>query len=581
MILAEAAESSKGVVSLRCQLKVLVGVGLASLGIHAGVPAVASASHHRSSILVKVKAGTNIRALAKRNGLVVRRYLRPIHWVELGPRGHGALASATPRLLGRRVASDPAVREVDAGETGDELEWDIVPVDPVFNPQLKVSGGLIKLNEGEPEVGWHFFRPNFPTAWNHTQGHGVTVAVIDSEFDTSNLDLGEKLVGRYNVASGTPQYHSENVAFQKGDAYHGSHTAGLVGAKTNNGIGVAGACYECGILAIKIGSESSGTFVNAGVLADVAEGLLYAANRGARVISMSLGSQQQHAPLADAVSYAAGKDAVIVASAGNTQLTPQTGVPHYPAAYPRVIGVGATDSNDQIANFSSQGPWVDVAAPGKTVLSTTNAGDPAAMTFAEDPAPKPRVAFKSGTSMAAPLVAGLAALMRAARPDLNAAEVESLIEATARDLGIAGRDVVYGAGRIEAGAAIAAALAYTRPAAAQAPPAAAPPQMQAKKIGARVLLKVRRRGGKLIYTGKVVTRPRCRPKRTVFLRAKRAFRPFARRRTSRRGFFRFTLQRRRAPRVRAVVTARKLGSTVVCKGGGSRFIGPRRSGRNR
>ena len=107
------------------------------------------------------------------------------------------------------------------------------------------------------QVGWHFVKPNFPIAWDLTLGTGVTVAVIDSEFDTANPDLAEKLVVRYNTATGSAGYHTGNVDATGNDVFHGSHTSGLVGAKTDNGKGVAGACFECGIMAIKIGSEKS------------------------------------------------------------------------------------------------------------------------------------------------------------------------------------------------------------------------------------------------------------------------------------------------------------------------------------
>ena len=232
------------------------------------------------------------------------------------------------------------------------------------------------------QVGWHLVRPNFPVAWNLTQGTGVTVAVIDSEFDTNNPDLRDKLVYRFNTASGTAQYHTENVQAQPGDVFHGSHTAGLVGARTDNNEGVAGACFECRVMAIKIGSEASGTFVDASFLGDVAEAIVYATNAGASVINMSLGGPRPHQPLLDAVNYASARGVVVVASTGNSQLS-NPGVPNYPAAYPNVIGVGATNSADEIAAFSSQGPYVDLSAPGERILSTTNGADPEAQTLGD------------------------------------------------------------------------------------------------------------------------------------------------------------------------------------------------------
>jgi subtilisin family serine protease len=520
------------------------------------LPPTAFAAHDPDSILVKVKPGTSVRALAKRHGMKVRRYIRPIHWVELEPRNQGgATVSVSKEALGNRVEADPAVRSVDTADQGEKVEWAFVPRDPIFKESFKDG----------TQAAWHFFLPNFPAAWEQSQGGGINVAVIDSEFDTSNPDLRDKIVNTYNDASGTPAYHTGNVTHESGDVFHGSHTAGLVGAKTDNGLGVGGACFECGIVAIKVGSQSTGgTFVDASFLGDVAEALLYAANSGARVVSMSLGGPRPHQPLLDAVNYAASKGLVIA---------------HYPAAYPNVIAVGATDKEDQIAPFSSVGPYVDLAAPGVGVLSTVNASDPDHETPFESKSPKVAIGVKSGTSMSTPIVAGLAGLMLSVRPDLTPPEVEGLMEATARDLGIVGRDPVYGYGRIEADAAVTAAKAYVRPlppAPAPAPAAAPAPTKKRKKIrriGARVLLEVKHRKGKAIFFGKVATKPRCKRKRNVVLLAKGSFRPIGRTKTSKRGGFHFKVRGRlvRHKKVRAIVRAKKQGRTVVCKGSLSRF----------
>jgi subtilisin family serine protease len=523
-----------------------------------------AAANHEGSILVKVKPHTDVRSLAKRHGMAVSRYLPDIHWVELTPREQSGGASISTASLADRVEADSAVKSVDAADEGEKVEWDFVPRDPVFHPN--------EIYEDGTQVGWHFIKPNFPIAWDQSQGFGVTVAVIDSEFDTNNPDLRDKLVYRFNADNGTAAYHTENVQAQPGDVFHGSHTSGLVGARTDNNEGVAGACFECKVMAIKIGSEASGTFVDASFLGDVAEGINYATDHGASVISLSLGGPRPHQPLLDAVNYAASKGVVIVASAGNTQET-NPGVPQYPAAYPNVIGVGATDSKDEIASFSSQGPYVDLVAPGVNVLSTVNAADPA-----QDPGfgDKVAVGVKSGTSMSAPLVAGLAALMRSARPDLTPAEIEGLMKSTARDLGIAGPDPVYGAGRIEAGTALAAARAYVRPTPPASPaPPPPPPVMKKhkrfKRIPAFIQLSVTQQKGKLVYSGKLATKPRCRQKRKVVLLEKGAFKPLAAAKTNPRGVFHFVLGKHPRQKVRAKVKARKFGATI-CKSGRSPFV---------
>jgi subtilisin family serine protease len=165
---------------------------------------------------------------------------------------------------------------------------------------------------------------------------------------------------------------------------------------------------------------------------------------------------------ADALARARAAGIVPVASAANDQQQ-RPGFTFYPAAFPGVVAVGATTPSDQIAFFSSTGNFVDVSAPGDPVLSTR---DPvlAQSNYVQG------YHVDGGTSMAAPIVSGLVALIKARRPDLTADEIEGIIEATAVDKGLAGKDQNYGWGRIDAGRALAAAVAYARP----VPPAPVP-----------------------------------------------------------------------------------------------------------
>lgn len=537
------------------------------------VSASASTAGDRASILVKVEPNVDPNAVAARNGMAVVRYFPEIHWAEMvaldaeeaNPAQLRVLraadvpangAEAEPpslRALGGVLATDPGVRSVDTVTAGEKLSWDYVPSDPLFRSDVLIKEGL--------QAAWHFTLPGFPIAWDTAKGGGVLVAVIDSEFDTTNTDLRDKLVQRYNVTAGTLEYRTANVNPLPGDAAHGSHVAGLVGATTNNGSAVAGACHDCGILAIKV---KTGGVIEAEFIANVVEGLLYAANNGARVVNMSFGSSVLHQPLLDAVNHVASRGIVMVGSAGNDQET-KAGEINYPGAYPNVIGVGATDSQDQIASFSRQGPWVDVSAPGHEVVSTTSANDEEQINFGGV-----LVSIKSGTSMAAPIVAGLAGLMLSARPDLTPPEVEGLMKTTARDLGIAGPDIIYGAGRIDAAAAVAAAKAYVRPV---PPPPPVPVKKKVRKFGARVVVRVKLREGKVSYLGKVVSRKKpCQKKRVVYLRAKRAKKPLVKSKTTKRGGFRMSLKQRPKKRVQVVVKAKKIGPRAVCKGAKSQFV---------
>jgi hypothetical protein len=204
--------------------------------------------------------------------------------------------------------------------------------------------------------------------------------------------------------------------------------------------------------------EGDATYVG-----NVVDGILWAAGAGARVMNMSFGTGTYHQAIADAVAYAAASDVLPVAAAGNTP-----GARLYPGALPGVLAVGAVDPSGTIASFSTSGDYVDVAAPGVQILSTWDMRAPGQPLSGGGRLPG--YFALSGTSMATPIVSGLAALMRDLRPDLTAAQTEGLIQATAVDRGAPGPDVQYGFGLIDADAAMRAAAAFAAP-----PPPAPPP----------------------------------------------------------------------------------------------------------
>ena len=401
------------------------------------------------------------------------------------------------------------------------------------------------------------------------------MAVIDSEFDTSNPDLAPKLIQRYNVASGTAQYHTGSVDAQPGDVFHGSHTSGLVGAATDNGKGVAGACFECGVVAIKIGSEASGTFVDASFLGDVAEGLIYAANSGARVVSMSLGGPRPHQALLDAVNYAASKGLVIVASAGNSQQT-NPGVANYPAAYPNVIGVGATNIQDQIAPFSSQGSWVDLVAPGERILSTVNIKDP------ELGGARPGSPAGGDRGQVRHLDVG-ADRRRPRRADDRGQARSDAGGGRSADEGHRERprhrrpgpdlrlraDRSRRRGGCRPGLRPAGAPHPTRP----RPVAVAKPKV--RKIGGHVLIRTRRHKGKLILYGKIKTAKKCQSTREVVLFAKKRKKPLAKTKTNAHGRYKLILNKAPRRRIRIKVRAKKVNSRLLCKSQGTKYIAAR------
>jgi serine protease len=213
---------------------------------------------------------------------------------------------------------------------------------------------------------------------------------------------------------------------------HGTHVAGIIGATANNAAGIAGLARGVAILPVRV-LDGNGSGWNS----DIAKGIVYAADRGAAVINLSLGSTSASATVRDAVAYANSKGSVVVAAAGNSR---SSGSPtSYPAAFPNVIGVGATDSTNRVASFSNAGSYVDVAAPGVKILSTV---------------PATGYANLSGTSMATPYVAAAAALLRAAKPAATTAQVAAALQSTAVDLGAAGRDNDFGYGLIDPQAAL-------------------------------------------------------------------------------------------------------------------------------
>ena len=288
----------------------------------------------------------------------------------------------------------------------------------------------------DPDRGqqWGLAKVGAGDAWAKSTGTGVTVAVLDSGVDASHPDLAGHVLPGYDVIAGKAGTSTDPFG-------HGTHVAGTIAAVTGNGIGVASLAPDTRILPIKVlGADGRG------YMSDTATGIVYAADHGANVINMSLGGSTQVAAVTNAIAYARSKGVVVVAAAGNSR---QDGSPtSWPGADPGVIGVAATDTNDKVATFSNAGSYVDVAAPGVNIESTY-------------PVSLGSYTYMSGTSMATPHVAALAALIEAYQPGLTPDQVEKAIESSALDLGPTGRDNDYGYGRINAPAALAAAATMT------------------------------------------------------------------------------------------------------------------------
>ena len=259
-------------------------------------------------------------------------------------------------------------------------------------------------------------------AWHLTTGSADTIiAVLDSGVDPHE-DFASRMLPGWNVPAGTT-----DVADQCSS--HGTHCAGIALASGNDGTGTAGMDWNARLLPVTVLAGCTGYTVW------LADGLIWASDRGAHVMNLSLQYSVETQYLRDAVAYALGGGAIVVAASGNTGTS---GVA-VPARWPEVLAVGSLDFLDAPSGSTAVGPQVDMAAPGVTIYSCVG-------TAQSD--------FKSGTSMAAPFVSGTLGLMRAAAPGLTAAQLEEQLRLSCVDVSNAGFDERTGWGRIDAGAAV-------------------------------------------------------------------------------------------------------------------------------
>ena len=270
---------------------------------------------------------------------------------------------------------------------------------------------------------WHLPKIGAPTAWDVSQGQSMTIAILDSGVDATHPDLAPNLVAGWNFYD-----NNSNTA----DVYgHGTQVAGAAAAASNNALGVSSVAGMAKIMPIRV-TDTSGM----GSLSQMASGITWAADRGARVANLSFAAAGGYATVQSAAQYMKNKGGLVVTAAGNSG-TEQTFAPSA-----STIVVSATTSADAKASWSSYGSFVDIAAPGVSIWTTKRGGTYGAI---------------SGTSLATPVTAGVVGLMMAANPALGATDIESLLLSTAKDIGTAGFDKLFGNGRVDALAAVAAA----------------------------------------------------------------------------------------------------------------------------
>jgi thermitase len=266
----------------------------------------------------------------------------------------------------------------------------------------------------------------FPKAWDLTRGSSrVVVAVLDTGVDPKQPDLRGALVPGHDFVHGT--------ANAVDDHGHGTAVAGVIAARANNKEGVAGICWRCSVMPVKVlDAQGSGDDTV------IAAGIVWAVDHGAQVINLSLGGPGSSDPLTAAIGYATGKGAIVVAAAGNSGTT----TPFYPAADPRAISVAATTVADRRYAWSNFGAWVNVAAPGCNIAPLLAGG----------------YGWFCGTSSATPVVVGLIALERSYAPRVSAQQLVSVLVRAVRPL----PDVVQ-FGRIDAARTLALLKQVIRP----------------------------------------------------------------------------------------------------------------------
>ena len=268
-------------------------------------------------------------------------------------------------------------------------------------------------------------------AWPYSRGAGVLVAVVDSGVDADHPQLhqpGKVLTGRDFAAA-------RNLPGDFDCDSHGTAVASIIAGSSLPGVGFHGVAPDAAILPVRvsdrdIGDQGETLRINPQSIGD---GIRYAVDQGARVLNLSLSGTADFPAIRDAVAYAVASDVVVVAAAGNAQQDASTELPSYPAAYPGVLGVGAVDINGARTSNSQIGPYVGLVAPGAKVLAATRVDGQA---------------YVDGTSFATPFVAGTAALVRAAWPQLPAADVIRRLEATASPARGGQAGDAYGAGLV-------------------------------------------------------------------------------------------------------------------------------------
>ncbi len=323
-------------------------------------------------------------------------------------------SNASEKAVAARLAHHPALKFAELDQI---VAPELVPNDPYYGSS------------------WHLPKIGASLAWDSSQGAGVTIAILDSGVDSAHPDLATELVPGWNFYD-----NNSNTS----DVYgHGTKVAGAAAAAANNSLGVASVAVQSKIMPIRVTNLSG-----SGYWSMIAQGLVHAADHGARVANISFLGVSNSATIRNAAQYMKDKGGLVIVSGGNT------GLQENYAATTAMIPVSATDGYDRRTSWSSYGNFIALAAPGAGIWSTTRGGGYGSV---------------SGTSFSSPVTAGVVALMMAAKPSLPNTEVENYLYSTAVDLGAVGRDPYFGYGRVNAASAVQAAAAAMPAADPEAP----------------------------------------------------------------------------------------------------------------
>lgn len=374
-------------------------------------------------VIISLAPGMDVDKVAADYGAeVVRR--GPLNYATLALPGNRNLQQVlellkkTPGIIGaeenyRRTINSSllGINSSLLGSINSSLLGSTVPKDPHFQNQWSIVSGDV---QGAWDMG--------------ATGQGVTIAIVDTGVALNHPDLKDNLVPGYNAIT-----QSEEPGANQDNNGHGTHVSGIAAAEKND-VGIVGVAYQAKIMPIKVINSKGDGYDDA-----IAAGIVWAADHGAQIINLSIGSETGSDILRQAIAYAYNKGCLLVAAAGNydPELQGRSDV-SYPASDPHVLAVTATDKINNITNFSDTGLEVGLAAPGDLIYS-----DWWSQTDG------PGYANASGTSMAAPFVAGEAALIWSQHPEWSRDQVAQVLEAGVKDLGTPGRDDQYGYGLVD------------------------------------------------------------------------------------------------------------------------------------